>query len=211
MLKIIKRLSAVSVGALGLGLLVVGSAAAHVVVRPGEAVISERATFSVSVPNEHDTPVVGMRLLIPEGLTSVRPFAKAGWDISVSKSGEGEDATATEIIWTSAGGTVPVDLKDDFLFGAKLPAEPTELNWKAYETYQDGMIVAWDQKPNDAEDNRPYSITRVTAESEAAAKLARVEQAVSGADIAADRALYVGLAAIVIGIAGITLTLRKQS
>jgi uncharacterized protein YcnI len=154
--------------------------------------------------------VVGVRLLIPEGLTSVRPFAKAGWNVSVTKTGEGENVTASEIIWTSAGGTVPVDLKDDFLFGAKLPDNPTELKWKAYETYQDGKVVAWDQDPSEAEDNTPYSVTKVKAESDASAKLARVEQAAADADKAADQALYVAIAAAALGITGIFLALRKK-
>ena len=210
MIGLVKKVSSVGILALSLSLLLAGSAAAHVVVRPGEALVAERITFSVSVPNEHDTPVVGVRLLIPEGLTSVRPFAKAGWNVSVTKTGEGENVTASEIIWTSAGGTVPVDLKDDFLFGAKLPDNPTELKWKAYETYQDGKVVAWDQDPSEAEDNTPYSVTKVKAESDASAKLARVEQAAADADKAADQALYVAIAAAALGITGIFLALRKK-
>src|SRR5690606_19980666 len=103
--------------------------------------------------NEHDTAVVGVRLVIPEGLASVRPYAKAGWDIKVVTTGEGEDISATEITWTSAGNNIPVSLKDDFLFGAKAPADGTELIWKAYETYEDGTVVGWDQVPSEEEGN----------------------------------------------------------
>jgi uncharacterized protein YcnI len=135
------------------------SASAHVVVGPGEVKTATRTTFAVSVPNEHQTPVVEVRLLIPDGLESIRPFAKSGWNVRVVKSGEGEDAKVTEIIWS--GGSVPVDLKDEFQFGAKTPANETELQWKAYETYQDGTVIAWDQPPSDTEDSKPYSVTKI--------------------------------------------------
>lgn len=137
------------------------TASAHVVVKPGEVKTAERATFAVSVPNEHQTPVVEVRLLIPEGLESVRPFAKLGWDVRIVKNGEGENAKVTEIVWS--GGKIPVDLKDEFQFGAKTPANETELQWKAYETYEDGLVVAWDQEPSEVEGSKPYSVTKVAA------------------------------------------------
>ena len=106
------------------------TASAHVTVSPKQVLTAERVTFAVSVPNEHDTPVVGVRVVIPEGLTSVRPYAKAGWEVEVKTTGEGENISATEITWTSAGNDVPVNLKDDFLFGAKAPADAGDLVWR---------------------------------------------------------------------------------
>lgn len=184
--------------------------AAHVTVSPKQVLVSERATFAVSVPNEHDTPVVGVRLIIPDGLTSVRPFAKAGWDVEVVTTGEGEDVSATEIKWTSAGNTVPVDLKDDFLFGAKAPTDTTELQWKAYETYQDGNVVSWDQEPSEDEANKPYSVTKVLDETETAASMSKIESAASEAKTNANRALIAGMAGIVLGLIGIGLAVRKK-
>lgn len=196
-----------------LGLLAItisASASAHVVVSPKQVLTSERVTFAVSVPNEHDTPVIGVRLLIPEGLTSVRPHAKTGWNIEVTKTGEGENISATEIEWTSDGGTVPVDLKDDFLFSAKAPADETELQWKAYETYQSGLEVAWVQEPSETEGNKPYSVTKVAAETEASAAQAKINTTATDAKTSANRALYVGIAGVVLGLAAIAIATRKK-
>ncbi len=139
------------------------SALAHVVVQPNQVGVAARQTFNVSVPNESETAeVVGVRLVIPEGLESARPNAKPGWTVNLKKEGIGEEAKVTEIIWTSAGGTVPVSLRDDFFFGAKAPAAEAELQWKAYETYSDGTIVAWDQAPKEGDEAvKPYSVTKV--------------------------------------------------
>lgn len=211
MQKLMKKFVLLSLASIAVSLFAVQSTAAHVVVRPGEVLISERATFTVSVPNEHDTPVVGVRLLVPEGLKSVRPFAKAGWDISLTKAGEGEEAAVTEITWKSAEGNVPVDMKDEFLFGAMAPADATELKWKAYETYQDGTVVAWEQDPSEAEDNKPYSVTKVVAETTLQAQAKKTEQAAADADKSADRSLYVGIIALVLSIVSLAMVLKKKN
>lgn len=205
-----KKLSLAGALVSALVLLFTATASAHVVVSPKQVLTSERATFAVSVPNEHDTQVVGVRLIIPEGLTSVRPFAKAGWNVEVVKTGEGEDISATEIKWTSDGGTVPVNLKDDFLFGAKAPESSTELKWKAYETYENGLVVAWEQEPSEEEGSKPYSVTKVVSETDTAASLTKVEAAASDAKTAANRALYAGIAGIVLGLVGVALATRKK-
>lgn len=101
-------------------------------------------------------------------------------------------------------------MKDDFLFGAKAPADATNLQWKAYETYQDGTVVAWDQEPSEAEDNKPYSVTKVATETDTAASVAKAESAASDAKTAANRALYVAIAGLVVGLIAIALATRKK-
>lgn len=193
-----------------LSLVFSATASAHVVVSPKQVLTSERTTFAVSVPNEHDTPVVAVRLIIPEGLSSVRPFAKTGWNIEVQKTGSGENVSATEILWTSADATVPVDLKDEFLFSAKAPAENTELIWKAYETYESGLVVGWEQEPSEDSDNKPYSVTRVVSETDTSTSLANTESAAKDAKTTANRSLYIGIAGVILGLIGIALATRKK-
>lgn len=205
-----KRFSLVGVLVGVLVLFFASTASAHVTVSPKQVLTAERLTFAVSVPNEHDTPVVGVRLIVPEGLSSVRPYAKSGWDIEVTKTGEGENISATEIKWTSDGDNVPVNLKDDFLFGAKAPEGETELVWKAYETYADGTIVAWEQEPSEADGNKPYSVTKVVSEADATVSSVSAEAAAGDAKVAADRALYAGIAGIVLGLIGVALATRKK-
>src|SRR5260221_12481951 len=96
---------------------------AHVVVKPSQANVAEFQTFTVGVPNEKEVPVVSLKLLIPEGLMNVSPNVKPGWAIKIIKTGEGEDATVTEIDWT--GGNIPSRERDDFLFSAQVPANET--------------------------------------------------------------------------------------
>lgn len=184
-------------------------ALAHVTVSPKQTLTAERLTFAVSVPNEHDTPVVGVRLIVPEGLSSVRPYAKTGWNVEIVSEGEGETRVVKEIKWLSSGGNVPVNLKDDFLFGAKTPEKPGQLQWKAYETYQDGLVVAWDQEPSDAEDSKPFSVTEVAADS-GDSEETKVSPTTDKSDVVAERALYLGVAAVVLSLAAITLAIRKK-
>lgn len=120
---------------------------AHVVVKPAEVGAATFQTFTIGVPNEKDNPVVGLRLVIPEGLKYASPTVKAGWRIDIRKSSEQEDARVTEIEWT--GGSIPEGQRDDFTFSAQVPTSETIINWKAYQTYQNGDVVSWDQPIND--------------------------------------------------------------
>lgn len=130
---------------MSLFLFLVSDAFAHVVVRPNQANIGAFQTFTVGVPNEKDVAVTGLRLLIPEGLQHVSPNVKPGWTVRIIKDGAGEDAKVTEVTWT--GGSIPSGQRDDFLFSAQVPASETILSWKAYQTYQGGLVVSWDQAP----------------------------------------------------------------
>lgn len=135
---------------------------AHVAIKPAQVGVGTFQTFTVGVPNEKDNPTTNVRLLIPEGLKHVTPNVKPGWVIEVKKSGEGEDAVVTEIVWS--GGSVPAGQRDEFLFSAQVPAKETKIAWKAYQTYQDGETVEWINEPSEdhAEDAPPpYSVTSV--------------------------------------------------
>lgn len=122
-----------------------GIASAHVTVKPGEVGIGERLNFVVSVPTEEVDPTVQVRLVIPEGVESVRPNAKSGWKIELKKTGEGDNMRVSEIIWS--GGQIPAEQRDEFVFSAQAPSAATMLVWKAYQTYGDGDVVAWDNDP----------------------------------------------------------------
>lgn len=150
-----------------------GSAAAHVVVSPAMAPGASYQTFTISVPNEKTVPTTMVALDIPAGLKSVTPYLKPGWKITTTKNAEGD---VTRIEWS--GGSIPAEFKDSFQFTLKTPSEPTTLPWKAYQTYQGGEVVAWDQAPveedhdkKDAKEGEmaeveevanPYSETEIT-------------------------------------------------
>lgn len=177
-----------------------GSAFAHVVVTPNEALTGAYETFTTSVPNEKDIPVTGLRLVIPDTIESVTPTVKPGWEIQTKKNGD----KVTEISWT--GGTIAPELRDEFTFSAHLPATSGDVKWKAYQTYQDGSVVSWDQQPSEEhghgdEGKGPYSTTVVSGGEEETAK---------PQDGASNTVLYViSIAALVLGVLAVLRTTRK--
>ncbi len=134
---------------------------AHVAVKPSEVGVGEFQTYTMSVPNEKEIAVTSLRVVVPTGVKEVSPTVKPGWEVTTKKSGD----VITEIDWN--GGTVPAGMRDDFTFSAQAPAKSTTLAWKAYQTYEDGTTVAWDQKPSSTKgddesgSSGPYSTTSV--------------------------------------------------
>jgi uncharacterized protein YcnI len=142
----------------------VNIAHAHVVVRPGQVKTAQYQDFTMSVPVEKDQPTTQVRLVIPEGLEKVRPNVKPGWTIELKRENNAADGRVLEILWKD--GNIPVSLRDEFIFSAKTPGSETSMQWKAYQTYQDGSEVSWDQKPKEEDDKEesdkgPYSETKV--------------------------------------------------
>lgn len=133
------------IGSFSLGiisfLLLTSPAFAHIIVYPKQVGIAQTQVFDVTVPTEKDNPTVALKLLIPNGVQDVIPNVKVGWTITVVK----KEDTVTEIDWTN--GSIPPDKRDDFYFQAQVAPTPTTLQWKAYQTYQDGTVVAWDVNP----------------------------------------------------------------
>lgn len=199
---------------------------AHVVVKPNEVMTSARTNFVVGVPTEGTSPTTGLRLLVPEGLKSVRPNVKPGWYIEVKKLGQGTDAVVTEIIWT--GGAIPPEQRDEFVFSAQAPAQETNLNWKAYQTYQDGKVVAWDQDPKVVEEYnqahasaaghdvhagegpKPFSITRIKGDQTTAPKPNANEP--TSAPVSAPGTTPLILSVVALGVASLSLwmSLKKK-
>jgi uncharacterized protein YcnI len=179
-----------------------GIAFGHVVVKPNEALTGAYQTFTTSVPNEKDIPTTGVRLLIPDSIESVTPTVKPGWKITTKKSGE----KTTEISWT--GGTVPTGQRDDFTFSAHLPSTEGDINWKAYQTYQDGSVVSWDQAPSDdghgSEDERkgPYSVTAI--------KNSATNETTETQENSSDQVLYViSIAALGLSVLALAKTAKR--
>ena len=142
-----------------LALIVAGTASAHVTVRPDSVGVGKFQTFNISVPTEQDQPTVGLRLVVPGGLEHVSPTVKPGWSARlVEEEAEGEgtesgehsdEMVVKEIVWS--GGSIPAHFRDDFTFSARVPANETVLVWKAYQTYKDGSVVAWELTPDQAQ------------------------------------------------------------
>lgn len=182
---------------LSMAIAVVASSAvsAHVVVTPKTVAPASYVTFNVSVPNERDVATTEVELLIPASLGSVKPTVNGDWQVTVAKEGDNVES----ITWR---GSIPVDQRADLTFSAQAPASATTLDWKAYQTYQDGVVVKWDQTPTDTSET-PFSVTKV-ADAEASGD--RVERAQSTANMA----LVVSVAAIVISVGSLFVGRRKS-
>jgi uncharacterized protein YcnI len=186
----------------------VSSISAHVVVGPAEVKTATRQDFTVGVPNEKDIPTTQVRLVIPEGLESVTPYVKPGWEIEMKRSGEGEEERVTEITWK--GGEVGVDLRDGFTFRAMTPADETTLIWKAYQTYSDGTVVSWDQEEEEEaghgeeeSTSGPYSESRIVAE---------LSTDTSTAETSENRTTqYVAYGALLVAVIALALNFRGKT
>jgi uncharacterized protein YcnI len=181
---------------------------AHVVVKPPQAPIAAFQTFTIGVPVERNVPTTSLRLLIPEGLNYVTPNVKTGWTIEVKKEGADEYAKVKEIIWSA--GTIPPGQRDEFIFSAQVPSTPTTLQWKAYQTYQDNKVVAWDADPKaqsvDKEDESksgPYSETKIIDD-------LGVPEKISPTDTTTQITRIVSYAALIISLLSLALTLKKH-
>jgi uncharacterized protein YcnI len=192
-------------------LLLGGTASAHVVVKPAEVPTASFQTFTASTPNEKDVAVTELKVLMPKGLKHVLPTVKDGWRIDVEKDGQGETAEVKSITWR--GGLIPAGFRDDFTFSAQVPADASNLEWKAYQTYEGGQVVAWDlaqdKQPKKADgspdfsESGPFSITKLTAKDDAA-------RAPTGTT-ASEWTLPFATVGVVLGLAAVFLATRKKA
>lgn len=183
-------------------------ASAHVIVTPGQTGIGEELTFNISVPNEQQTPVVDLKLDIPSGVMNVVPTATPGWTITTSDNGNTQNPVITAITWSR--GSIAVGQREDFTFSAQVPATATELDWKAYQTYADGTVVHWDQKPAGSDDSTgnagPYSITKVV--NDLTATPATTTSNVSKSTVYGSYAL--AAVALVVAVSDLLITKRRK-
>jgi uncharacterized protein YcnI len=195
-----------------------GTALAHVVVKPAEVQTAAFQTFTVSAPNEKEMPFNTVKVLIPSGMHHVTPTVKQGWRIDTEKTGEGESATVTSITWS--GNTVPSGMRDEFSFSAQAPEAETDLQWKAYQTYENGETIAWDlseaEQPKkedgspDFSKSGPFSVTKVASVSEATAAIQRSDQAAVDAKKIANQARSYAISGIAFGVLGFYFGTRKK-
>lgn len=185
---------------------------AHIAVKPDTVGIAATQDFTVTVPNEKEDATVGIQLVIPHGVKEIMPYVKTGWTISVKKNGD----EVTEIDW--AGGSIPANQKDQFSFSAQAPAEEKTIEWKAYQMYQDGSVVSWDQKvdPNMSNEDKeamektgkgPSSETKIINDLKTPTSLTDT------ASQSTDSSVYkiLSIVALVLSVAAIGMQLRKRS
>ena len=126
-------------------------AAAHVTLDHAEAPAGSYVRLAIRVPHGcAGAATTGIRLAVPEGLTSVRPAPKPGWALTIVPGepapGRGEHggpaSTVKEIAWR--GGPLPDDQFDEFLLMARTPDRPGEALWFPFvQECEGGAVTRW--------------------------------------------------------------------
>lgn len=125
-----RTLSTVAAVAAAILVVTTGGVAAHVTANPNEAAAD--GYFRTALRIAHGcagSPTVAVRVKIPDGVHSVRPQTKPGWDITITMrkveppvdAGHGRmiSETVDEIAWR--GGSLPDAHFDEFGLTMKLP------------------------------------------------------------------------------------------
>lgn len=163
------RLGVVAATTLLVGTLA-GPAFAHVTANPSEGNAGAYAASAFRVGHGCDgSPTLAVRVQIPDGVSSVHPQAKAGWEIEITEGElaepiEGEDGEitegVTEVAWT--GGSLDDAHYDDFGLSMKLPDTPGETLYFPFIQECEEGENAWVNIPpsveewHDTEDPAPY-------------------------------------------------------
>jgi uncharacterized protein YcnI len=126
-------------------------ALAHVTLDQAEAPVDSYVRLAIRVPHGcGGAATTGIRLAVPEELTSVRPAPKAGWALTIvpgeSVPGRGEHgasaSTVKEIVWR--GGLLPDDQYDEFLLMVHTPAAPNQTLWFTFiQECEGGAVARW--------------------------------------------------------------------
>ncbi|WP_043361999.1 YcnI family protein [Belnapia sp. F-4-1] len=141
-------------GLAGLALLVGLAAlpvAAHVTLDRAEAPADSYVRLAIRVPHGcAGAATTGIRLAVPEGLTSVRPAPKPGWALTILPGepapGRGEHgaaaSTVKEIAWR--GGPLPDDQFDEFLLMVRTPDRAGQSLWFPFiQECEGGAATRW--------------------------------------------------------------------
>lgn len=144
-----------------LGIFLAASAplAAHVRVYPADDITRTPACgftkFVVRVPTEKPIPTIGVRVLVPAGITVIGVQPKPGWqhDFELTKG------RVTAIVW-SGGRIMPREFDEFAFLAAGSPRAGASVNWDALQTYEDHSVVRWTGAPGS---DTPHSQTVFTA------------------------------------------------
>lgn len=146
-------------GGMALSVVLTTPAFAHVTIQPDEAPTGEFFRFVVRVPNEREeTDTTKVKVDFPDNLIFVSFQPKAGWkhEVTMKKLDEPIEAFGAKIdevvdTVTWSGGSIAPNQFDEFGFSAKVPDDPSELEFAAFQTYSSGEIVEWTGPPDSEE------------------------------------------------------------
>lgn len=207
--------------------LLAAPAAAHVTVQPNEAVTGSFARFVVRVPTERDdAATTKVEVQLPESLVAVGFQPKPGWSRTTTTKARsapvdvfGEQVPDYVATVTWEGGRIEPGEFEEFGFSARVPAEPTTLEFPAIQTYSSGEVVRW-IGPTDSEEPAGRVKTYSLGEGDAApgqlqllADLARRDDSAGGddsSDDGSDVGLVLGMIGTALGAIALVVSLTRR-
>lgn len=138
---------------------------AHVTLETREYPADTTAKLTLKVPHGcAGSPMINIRVRIPDGVLNVKPQPKPGWQLVTAKGqlakpitgGHGETITESvrEIHWT--GGRLLDEHYDEFVFRAKLPNKPgATIYFPVVQECETG-VNRWIEIPEPGKTRRDY-------------------------------------------------------
>ena len=175
------------------GALVPSVANAHVTVWPRSAARGAFERYVVRVPNERNVPTTRVEIHFPAEVRISSFQEVAGWQLQVLTDSAGK---ITGAVWT---GSLPAKRFIEFPFIGVNPKEGDRVVFGATQTYEGGEVVQWSGPEGS---KTPASVTTLTERPAAGS---------SGAGGGSSTPLYVALAALVLGLVSLGLSLRRPA
>lgn len=190
--RLLRRVLAVASLLCAAGALVPLVATAHVTVWPRSAARGAFERYVVRVPNERNVPTTRVEIHFPAEVRISSFQEVAGWQLQVLTDSAGK---ITGAVWT---GSLPAKRFVEFPFIGVNPKEGDRVVFAATQTYDGGEVVEWSGPEGS---KTPASVTTLTERPAAGAA------ATSGGTGSAT--LYVALAALVLGLVSLGLSMRR--
>lgn len=135
-----------------------GSALAHVTLETPTAASGSYYKGVLKIGHGcNGSPTTAISVELPEGVRLAQPMPKAGWEVEVSKSavkpfdnyGRKVSEDVSRITWK--GGKLPSNFYDEFIFQAKIAAQPGKLYFKVKQQCEQGE-TNWAEIPAAGQD-----------------------------------------------------------
>ena len=195
--------ASIATGLFAIGLFAgAGPAAAHVHVDAEHARPGAETVLTFEVPNESDNNALTTQLSVTlPNPTSAQPEVMPGWTARLDR--DVNAGTVRSVTWMAAPGTgIPPDQFTFFRITATLPDSATA-TYPATQTYSDGTVVKWDQSPPPGGGEPDHPVPTLTLSSDQ-----QTQRPSPG--ISVDTAFWVAVAGVVIGAAGLALSLLNR-
>ena len=192
--RVLRRVLAVASLVCAADALVPPVANAHVTVWPRAAARGAFERYVVRVPNERNVPTTRVEIHFPAEVRISSFLEVAGWQLQVLTDSAGK---ITGAVWT---GSLPAKRFIEFPFIGVNPKEGERIVFPATQTYEGGEVVQWSGPEGS---KTPASVTTLTERPASGA-------GASGGSTSASTPLYVALAALVLGLVSLGLSMRRS-